>query len=100
MVITDILPLGELRVESLGSRTLFTDDHDLNSVILNSKLYVKDHRLSLIKLRKGESSFFIVFELWNKNFSLQKIGTDSVNQFYCKLFGLCERSQALFDKIT
>ena len=57
-MITDILPLGELRVESLGSRTLFTDDQDSNSVI--SKFYVKGHRLSLIKLRKGdsESSFF------------------------------------------
>ena len=57
-MITDILPLGELRVESLGSPTLFTDDHDSNSVTSSSKFYVKDHRLSLIKLRKGESSFF------------------------------------------
>ena len=67
MVITDILPLGELRVESLGSPTLFTDDHDSNSVTSSSKFYVKDHRLSLIKLRKGESSFFIIFELWNND---------------------------------
>lgn len=67
MVITDILPLGELRVESLGSRTLFTDDHDSNSVTSSSKFYVKNHRPFLMKLRKDESIFFLIFELWNND---------------------------------